>query len=128
MECDLELGGDGEEISGYERVIVSADVVHFCLECEREIPAGIQHERVTGEFQGEPIEWRTCMDCTKIGEALQTEGRTHGLLWEELEDYGGMDGEPAFEQFNTACLARVETASAKTYLQERYLKWKGLPV
>ena len=48
------------------------------------------------------------------------------MLWEELEQSGGEDGGPAFEQFNSACLARVGTASAKAYLQERYRKWKGL--
>lgn len=48
------------------------------------------------------------------------------MLWDQLEEYGGEDGGGAFEQFNTGCLARIKTASAKQYVRERYLKWKGL--
>lgn len=126
MECELELGGEGEPISGYERSVVARDVPGVCSECNRPIPARGEREIVTGEYDGESIEWVTCLDCMNIAEAFQTEGRVHQMLWEELEQFGGPDGEPAFEKFNSGCLARVKTASAKKYLQERYQKWRGL--
>ena len=126
MDCELELGGEGEPIDGYERRETAIDRAEQCSECDRAIPAGTVHEVVTGEYDGEPIEWHTCMDCSHIAAAFQTEGRIHRTLWNELEESGGPDGEPGFGNFNSACLARVPTAEAKSYLQERYRKWKGL--
>jgi hypothetical protein len=126
MECELNLGGDGEPIEGWELRMVTDSTSSTCFECNREIPAGTLHEIVTGDFEGKPIEWHTCSDCMNIAKGLQTEGRVHGMLWTELEDCGGLDGDAAFEQFTSGCLKRVKTASAKAYLQERYRTWKGL--
>jgi hypothetical protein len=126
MECELELGGDGEPIDNYHRELLEADHIRRCHECDSEIPIGTIHEVVTGSYEGEEIDWRTCMNCAHIAVAFQTEGRIHGTLWSELEDYGGDNSDGAFDNFNSACLARVETAAAKAYLQARYIKWKGL--
>ena len=32
----------------------------------------------------------------------------------------------SFERLTTACLAKIETASAKAYMLERWRRWKGL--
>lgn len=121
MDCELEIGcSDAEPIIGYERTVtVNDDPVLKCYECGRPIRVGAEFERVTGECDREAIDWRTCMDCVVIAEAFSEEGRMHGGLWDSLEDYG-------FESFTTGCLTRMERASAKAYLVERWRKWKGL--
>jgi hypothetical protein len=53
MECDLELGGEGEPIDGYKRELIEGSVEN-CAECQTEIPAGAIREVVTGRFEGEP--------------------------------------------------------------------------
>lgn len=58
--------------------------------------------------------------------ALKTNGRTYTDLWVELEEHGGENGDGAFENFTSACLEKIERASAKAYLVERWKKWKGL--
>jgi hypothetical protein len=50
----------------------------------------------------------------------------YGQLWAELEEVGGEDSGGAFEHFTSGCLAKIETASAKAYLVERYNTWNGL--
>jgi hypothetical protein len=39
-------------------------------------------------------------------------------LWERISE--------VFDEINTGCLSKIETASAKTYLVSRWRKWKGL--
>ena len=126
MECEIEIGGEGEPISGFERGMRTLGTDRKCDECERGISAGAEHEVATGDLDGEPFEVHTCMDCHNIAAAFQSEGRDYGYLWMQLEETGGEDFSGAFEHFNSGCLKNVETVSAKAYLQERYLKWKGL--
>jgi hypothetical protein len=126
MECDLDLGGDGEPIGDYEvRLGVSYEALS-CTECSRPIESGVEHEIVTGDLYDDTCEFHTCMDCVHIAEGLQTNGRDHGMLWGQLEEYGGEDGGGGFEHFNSGCMARVKTSSAKAYVLARYQKWKGL--
>lgn len=120
-DCELEIGcSDAESIQDYEQAtVVNEDPALKCYECGRPIPVGTEVECVTGTCEGEEIDWRTCMDCAAIAEAFSEEGRMHGGLWDSMQDYG-------FENFTTGCLTRMQRASAKAYLVERWRKWKGL--
>jgi len=126
IDCEISLGGDGEPISGFKAFMTTDDTETTCVECRRKIPAGQERERATGELNDEAFEVDTCLDCHHIAKGLQTEGRDYGSLWAQLEEHGGEDENGAFEQFTTGCLDKVETASAKQYLVERFKKWKGL--
>ena len=125
MDCDLDLGeAEGEPIVGYEQRFGVSDKQVACDECERPILAGVEHEIVTGECDGESFEAHTCMDCYHIATGLDGD-RMHGHLWSILE-IGGEHGAGAFDRFTTGCLLKVDTASAKAYLVERFNKWKAL--
>ncbi len=128
MNCDLELqdGCEGEPIEGYELTIVSSFGIRECYECGRPIGSYEPHELVTGSTEYGPFEAHTCLDCRNIAIAFGNGGRLHGTLWEQMEEYGGENSGGEFEHFNSGCLTKVETASAKAYLVDRYLKWKGL--
>jgi hypothetical protein len=128
MECELSLmdAGDGEPIEGFKQKFIAHAVAIECYECKRLITAGTVHEVVTGECDGDEIEWHTCPDCFQIAEGIGDGARLYGMLWEDLEEVGGEDSGGSFEHFTSGCLAKVETASAKTYLRERFLQWKGL--
>jgi hypothetical protein len=126
MECEIDIGGEGEPIEGFERGLRTLGVDIACGECGRMIPAGVQHEVATGQLEDEDLEFHTCTECDEIARALQVEGRDYGFLWAQLEDHGGENEGGAFEHFNSGCLKKMKTAKAKSYLVERFNKWKGL--
>jgi hypothetical protein len=121
MDCEIDVGcSDADEIDGYEASEIVNDTPGLkCFECARPIAVGERCEQVTGEFERESIDWRTCMDCAEIGDAFSHTMRVHGLLWEQFDDGG-------FDEFHTGCLTKLSTASAKAYLLERWREWKGL--
>lgn len=127
-ECGVCIGGNfGYEIEDYSRRITTSRDGLVCCECHRPIPTDAKHEEVTGSDEdGEEVEYITCLDCMNIAEGLSCDGRCHSRLWDDLEESGGEDGDAAFEAFSEACVAKVQTASAKAYLVERWRKWKGL--
>jgi len=103
----------------YEAIEVKARKPHVCGECHRAIPKGTIYERVTGKWEGDVKTIKTCLDCMNIRDGLSCDGGfTHGTLWESIRE--------VFDQMNTGCLAKIETASAKAYLVSRWRKWKGL--
>lgn len=119
MDCKIELSGEGEPIDAYERTVGTTATEESCHECKRPIAVGAEAEIVTGEFEGEPIRWVTCLDCMHIAEGLSKD-RIHGTLWSDLEECD------AFEGFNTGCLTKIPTASARAYVFERWRKWREL--
>jgi hypothetical protein len=122
-DCGLCVGGNADyEIIDYQWGFRDAAEPIPCCECNREIAAGATYEHVTGvnEEDGEDVELKTCLDCANIALGLSCNGRAHGMLWSDLEDSEG------FEGFSEACVAKVESVSAKRYLRDRWLKWKGL--
>lgn len=128
MDCELEIGGDdGEPIQGFSLSILVSDGAVSCGECGRLISAGANYEHVTGECESEPFDNDTCPDCQEIANAFSDNGRMIGMLWYELEECGGQQGKGAFAHFTSGCLAKLQSPSAKSYLVERWLKWKGLP-
>jgi hypothetical protein len=125
-DCGVCIGGEGEPIQDYDIGLATARKGYRCTECGRMIQKGIEHEVVTGRYEGTYIRWRTCMDCRHISSGLSCEGRIHGTLWTDLEGSGHGDEYAAFANFNESCVSKVETASAKQYLVDRWKKWKGL--
>lgn len=121
--CGICIGGgdfDGM-IEMLDLKITRTRKEHKCYECRRSIPKGAECERGSGLWEGKFDTWHTCMDCYHIRQGLTCDGPAAlGSLWMDIADaftYGG---------FTSACLAKIETASAKAYLVERWRKWKGL--
>lgn len=124
-DCDFCIGGEIDEpLRDYRCVVTDSGEPFTCYECNRLFPAGTPREMATGDpdyITGIPdFAVETCMDCHHIATALCCRDRLHGSLWD--------DAEAAFDEmpFSEGCLAKVETTSAKTFLQQRWRKWKGL--
>jgi len=123
VDCSVCIGGSGGyDIEDYSRDVVTSRRNWSCCECHRAIPAGTEHEKVSGvnADEGGRVLFRTCMDCSHIAEGLSCGRRIHATLWDQLEEEDG------FSDFSEVCVAKVATASAKAYLVERWMKWKGL--
>lgn len=122
-DCGVCIGGgdyDGS-LEFYDSRVIVARKSHKCEECGREIPSGQQYEYVSGKFDGDFFYVKTCMDCVDIRDGLTCNGGSiaHGQLWGELRDYG-------FQNMTMGCLTKLKTASAKSYLVQRWNQWKGL--
>lgn len=97
-----------------------------CCECRRTLPPGTEYEKIVGKFEGEFLRYRTCLDCANIRRGFSCNGWVYTQLWEEFEGGGSDDHDALFQSFSESCVAKVETASAKAYIAERWRKWKGL--
>lgn len=106
----------------YEAGIVKIRKDHKCEECRRVIIKGQQCERVSGKWEGAFFAAHTCLDCVNIRDGLNCDGEpiALGALWESIDECD------VFRNLTTGCLAKIETASAKAYLLERWRAWKGL--
>lgn len=121
-DCGVCIGAEAEDGSPefYEAAYHTARKEHICGECRRVIAKGSRYEYASGKFDGDFFAFKTCLDCEAIRNAFNCGSAIlHGELWQQMRDYG-------FEQMTTGCLAKIETASAKAYLIERWQKWKGL--
>ena len=95
---------------------------HKCCECNRTILIGEEYERSSGKFDGSFWDEKTCNECAEIRIAFTCEvPPPFGELWSEITEY-------AFPNLNTSCFDRLDTPAAKSFLRERWLKWKGLAV
>lgn len=122
MECDFCLDMDVEEyLDGYEVDTRIATEPFKCYECHRSFPAGVEQEIAIGENDGDSFESLTCIDCHHIAQGLICGGRVHGGLYEAIE---AMMDDGA--KFTTACLSKIEAASAKAYLVSRINQLNGL--
>jgi hypothetical protein len=102
----------------YDADIITARKEHRCSECHRPILPKQQYEYASGKYDGDFFTVKTCLDCMNIRDGLSCGGGyVHGELWTDMNDYG-------FERITTGCIAKVETASAKAYLIERWNAWK----
>ena len=123
-DCGVCIGGyDGSDgyIELFEQKIIKCRKDHKCAECRRLILKGAECERTSGLWEGEFMTVHTCLDCMNIREGLACDGAPAlGMLWEEISDAD------VYRNLTTGCLAKIETASAKAYLLERWRRWKGL--
>lgn len=123
MDCDFCLDMEADEmLEDYDVSVRTSPASFNCCECRREFPPGVEQEIATGNLNGEePYESLTCIDCHHIAEGLVCGSRVHGNLYEEIEamlDNGA--------KITTACLGKIETASAKAYLVARINQLNGL--
>ena len=118
--CDVCIGGDiGDMIQDYDLSEKIAEVVLACYECRGPIGIGEEYELCTGEFYDEEINYATCLLCAEIAEVFSCgKGRTHGDLWERMQDH-------AFDDLTTAteCFREL-SAAAKQAVLDRWNKWK----
>lgn len=122
-ECGICIGGhdfDGM-IENLDMHLIRSRKMHKCYECRRDIQPGSECERGSGLWEGKFDAWHTCMDCYHIREGLNCDGPASlGTMWDDIHDAF------SYSSFTTACLDKVQTASAKAYLVERWQAWKGL--
>lgn len=116
----------GESIDGYLEMytceFVKARRDHRCVECRRLIPVRSDYQRISFLWEGKFETHHSCCDCAEIRSAFdcseQDEAIQFGELWLNMTT--------AFPQLTTGCLQKLDSASAKAYLLERWRIWKGL--
>jgi len=119
--CVYGYDGDDGYIELFEQKIVKCRKEHRCEECRRVIAKGNKCERTSGLWEGSFMASHTCLDCMYIRNGLACDGQPAlGMLWEEIENAD------VYRNLTTGCLQKIETASAKAYLLERWRAWKGL--
>jgi len=117
-DCGVCLSGYDGDSSFCHIEIRKERKSHRCSECEREIMRGEKYEHATGKSDGDLWSFDTCLLCAEIADTFYCEGRLFGgMLWDEMQEI-------AFPVMNTACLDRLETAAAKTFLLKRWSEWK----
>jgi hypothetical protein len=119
--CEVCIGNGDYDVGPefHDANVVKARKAHRCYECRRTITAGSYYESVVGKWDGDFLTFKTCLDCMNIRDGLTCgSGFTYGELWENISE--------VFDEINTGCLVKIETASAKAYLVHRWRKWKGL--
>lgn len=118
-ECGLCIGG-GEDFEPWDfcqTTYPKARKPHKCCECYREIAKGSEYQNLVGKYDGEIYTHKTCMDCVAIRNGMSCdEGVGLGNLWDEIWQI--------FPDFNTTCLQKIKTVSAKEYILERWREWK----
>lgn len=117
-ECGICIGGGDYDPMDFCTVTYpKARKAHRCCECYRDIPKGVEYQRIAGKYDGQVDTYKTCLDCMNIRNGLQCdEGVGLGDLWEQVSYI--------FSEFNTTCLQKIKTVSAKEYMLERWNKWK----
>lgn len=121
-DCGVCIGGgdyDGEP-EFHNVSWPKARKQHRCGECRRDIPKGSQYEKVSGKYDGAMYSEKTCCDCAEIRSAFVCDGAgpVFGEMWNDLTE--------CFRDLSTTCFDRLESVSAKKYLRDRWMKWKGL--
>ncbi len=118
--CDVDFGDysdDAEPVQFFDEKFVVGRKAHRCSECNREIPKGTTHRRVSYRFEGQFSSEHICPPCTEAAGEFNHR-IIGGMLWEMFRDQWA---EGAHLQ---ACLNRLTTAAAKEHMRQQWLKWK----
>ena len=122
-DCNVCISSDSYDMAEEWHVSeISEALTEFtCCECQRSFPKGSHQQVGFLKYDGsETINFETCADCVEIHRALSCDGpRIVHCLWEQVS-------EEIFPEMTRACIAKVKTPRARRYLQERWMKWKGL--
>jgi hypothetical protein len=73
---------------------------HTCCECDLKIQPGQSYEVISGVWDGQPQEFKTCLSCMQIRDHFQCDGFQFETLWRDLEEnfFPGMKaGGPCME-------------------------------
>lgn len=95
---------------------------HKCFECRRIIQPGQMYTRRSGKFDGSLYDDCFCDPCEEIRSAFTETGHSEGVAYGEL--WAGLAEN--FRDLTTSCFDHLQTVAAKTLLQERWMRWKGL--
>lgn len=119
-DCGICIGGDYNDgySEFYSTTFPKAKKQHQCEECFRKIEIGQAYQNTAGKYDGDFYVYKICLDCMNIQQGLSCGNIVYGNLWEQIYEI--------FPQFNTSCLTKIKTVSAKEYILERWRKWKGL--
>lgn len=122
-DCNICIGeyGDSGNWDFFNQIIRKARKNHNCCECDRQIIVGQEYEYSAGKWEGDLMDYKTCLDCSNIRKGLVCDGGTYGVgdMWNEIKEVFP-------DMKTTACLAKIKTPGAKAYLLERWREWKGL--
>ena len=125
-DCGVCIGGydcDGTA-EFYETKHPKARKEHRCEDCREIIPVGAKYRRDAGKFDGDFFDIVTCLICDEIRSAFTCAeydqvGPPPGELWSDI-------AEMMFPNLTTACFDKLSSPEAKAFLQQRWMKWKGL--
>ena len=115
--CEIEIDHDGGPTfySGSDPV---ARKPHKCCECRRTIQPGERYERVSGLWDGDFEEFKTCYDCVSMRSALFCT-YCFGSLWSDLaDDLAEHDG-----QINFSCLPGMTPAARARVIEMVEQAW-----
>jgi len=135
--CPLQ-SGDGESPSCSSRTKRKARKKHRCCECCEAIEKGQMYEYVSGIWDGEPSDYKTCLSCVEIRNHFACDGFVFGQLWSDLEENFIPDmraGGPCMEGLSAASklrlfearLAWLETEDGKHFLRQHAAKPMVVP-
>jgi len=86
-DCGCVVADDYDGPEFYSETMRKARKEHRCTECRRIIEHGEHYEYVTGKWDGEFSEHKTCPDCLSIRKAFFCKGWGHGAIYEDLWDH-----------------------------------------
>lgn len=86
MECSISVDHSGGGPSCHTQVIRRARKEHKCCECKRVIGPRESYTPESGIWDGEPMRFKTCMDCMSVRDALFCEWE-YGNIWREVREW-----------------------------------------
>lgn len=107
---------DGDRPSAYKQLLRKARVAHDCCECGGKIAVGETYRFISGIWDGEPAEYKTCEACVSVSQAFIAAhgGERHylGALNEALSEC--IDEETSFDDADN----EIVTESGKRWQVE----------
>lgn len=93
---------------------------HRCGECGATVRKGEEYQRISGKYDGEFFDEKTCIDCAEVRDAFTCEAPPiFGQLWADMKEF-------VFPALTTSCFDKMQTPRGKQFLREEWMKWKGL--
>ena len=84
MSCEID--NDWGEYPGcFSAKNRKARKEHTCCECGETIPKGALYRYESGIWEGEPQDYKTCLDCISVRDAFFC-GSVFGSVWEDMRD------------------------------------------
>lgn len=92
MSCVIDIDYDYGSCSFFDEKVLLARKEHRCCECGDIINKGDKYEKVVGKWEGDFIEYKTCLVCKEIRDRIFC-SFIFTALWEELSEFtnGGYD-------------------------------------
>jgi len=101
----------------YNATTVKGRKDHRCCECLRTIAKGERHQYVSGLWDGDFSQYRTCQDCLDIIASLDCPCMAHGLLMNEVSEIDESRMTDAMRAFNDRRDANYRALAAERKLK-----------